>query len=380
MDPEIWGNLPPCLAFEIYKKLPFTAFFQLREVCKEWNQLARERRCVTDPIHKPYFMLVHRNKIDSKENYVDVRDFHGILTFHIESSSWRWTLLIDRKLICNTDLRPFKNMNDHLSVKGLTIRDYYTSYKVYDAHIRGDYIIPQHQKTSDESHVLGMSVDISVVPYTFKIILGSSDVGTQIYNSVTRSWETRSSKIPENYGDPNFRSCLEYGNNLYIFSEQQKILVYSLDEDKWSDLNPPLRAEDYLNNRSLGLWQGHMFKVTSSRNLITWARRIRMRNKGADWIVDPIVWIWKLPVDRSKETLWEEVDKMPLEMGKWLITDSHLPSFESMEIHASFCEEHVLIYSWLPIAGSAHRFVLYNLITKMWEKVEVPDYFIRSFS
>lgn len=85
MDPEVWGNLPPNLTLEIYKKLPMRNFYQLREVCKDWNLVARERRCVTDPIHKPYFVLIH----GSPDELDNDNGLHGILTFHIKSGDGR---------------------------------------------------------------------------------------------------------------------------------------------------------------------------------------------------------------------------------------------------------------------------------------------------
>ncbi|KAG0625708.1 hypothetical protein M758_2G075300 [Ceratodon purpureus] len=369
MDPEVWGNLPDNVVFEIYKKLPLRDFLTLREVCKEWNQLARERRCVTDPIHKPYFVLAQGKESNaSKESNTSLM-LQGILTFHIKSSSWQWTSLLDILIS-----KRFKY--ELLSVKGLTLQGfdlnltvYRVGYRVVDVHSRSYYFIPRQPQRTGMPCALGMTVDTSVEPPTFKIIVGSLDVGTQIYDSVTRSWETRDSSLDlESFnGQPKFRSCLDCGNNLYISSELEKILVYTLDEDKWSELNPPPRPKAFSCSRALGLWQGHIFAVTSYRRLSS--------DEGGDGMPAPFLWIWKLPVDHSEETLWEEVDKMPLDMQKWLVSLDDLgPLDESMEIHASFCEEHVLIYSWVREKCPAHRLVLHSLATKTWEKVEVQNH------
>ncbi|KAG0622332.1 hypothetical protein M758_3G089900 [Ceratodon purpureus] len=388
MDPEVWGNLPNNVAFEIYKKLPLSDFLTLREVCKEWNQLARERGCVTDPIHKPYFVLVHTDESDDEYYEGRARDhsvmLHGILTFHINSSSWRWTKLPD---ITVSNRSPSSYKYDLLSVKGMTFgsvdhrgahRVFGTAHRVFDVRSRNYYFLPRQPQTSNMPCALGMTVDTSVEPPTFKVILGSPDVGTQIYDSVTRSWETRDSCLLESHGQPNFRSCLECGNNLFISSELKKILVYNLEEDKWSELNPPPRPDVFSGSRALGLWQGHIFAVTSFQSVSAWARRA-CSDEGGDGIMPPFLWIWRLPVDYSEETVWEEVDKMPLDMQRWLVSLDALgrfDNFEFMEIHASFFEEHVLIYSWVPDRCRAYRFILHNLATKTWEKVEVPNHLI----
>ncbi|KAG0559948.1 hypothetical protein KC19_10G141100 [Ceratodon purpureus] len=379
MDPEVWGNLPANVAFEIYKKLPMRDFLTLREVCKEWNQLARERRCVTDPIHKPYFVLVQmneRNKFWGRTWDHSVM-LHGILTFHIKSSSWVWSRLPG---ISVSKSSPSTYKCDLLSVKGLTFgMDYRGSYEVLDVQSKSRYSIPRQPRTSNMPCALGMTVDTSVEPPTFKIILGSHDVGTQIYDSVTRSWESRDSSLLESYREPKLRSCLDCGNNLYISSDLKKILVYSLNEDKWSELNPLPRPEVCSSSRALGLWQGHIFAVISFKGVSSRARRA-YSDEGANRMpLDmeaPFLWIWKLPVDHSEETQWEEVDEMPLDMQKWLLPLDDLRRFQFMEIHASFCEEHVLIYSWVPERCLAHRLVFHDLATKTWEKVEVPNHSI----
>lgn len=191
---------------------------------------------------------------------------------------------------------------------------------------------------------------------------------------MTRSWETRDSSLglQSLNGQPKFRSCLYCGNNLYISSELKKISVYSLDEDKWSELNPLPRPEVLSGSRALGSWQGHIFAVTSLECVSLWARKA-CSDEGGDEM-SPFLWIWKLLVDHSEEMLWKEVDKMPLDMQKWLVSlDEFGPFDESMEIHASFCEEHVLIYSSVRERCRAHILVLHSLATKTWEKVEMPN-------
>lgn len=45
MDPEIWRELKNYISMDkVYAKLPLRKFFQLRLVCKEWNQWASNRQ------------------------------------------------------------------------------------------------------------------------------------------------------------------------------------------------------------------------------------------------------------------------------------------------------------------------------------------------
>ena len=58
MDPRLWGLLQHHIDSKvIYAKLPFNEFFQMRLVCKEWNQLASNREFLEesfkDPIPRP---------------------------------------------------------------------------------------------------------------------------------------------------------------------------------------------------------------------------------------------------------------------------------------------------------------------------------------
>lgn len=83
MDPEIWKDLRHHIDMPnvVYAKLPFREFFRLRNVCKEWNRVASERRGFKDLIPKPYFIL-NPSGIDEQLN--------GILSYNIASEHWCW--------------------------------------------------------------------------------------------------------------------------------------------------------------------------------------------------------------------------------------------------------------------------------------------------
>lgn len=115
-------------------------FYQLREVCKDWNGLALERRCITDPIRKPYFVSIHED--DKKEYGLHL---HGTLILRITSGRFSWTKLHSIPFDSTKLLyKPF-------SVKGLTFgcspRDHlpheHLTHRVFDAHVKKIYTIPE---------------------------------------------------------------------------------------------------------------------------------------------------------------------------------------------------------------------------------------------
>ncbi|KAG0628945.1 hypothetical protein M758_1G065000 [Ceratodon purpureus] len=364
---KVWGKLPPNLALEIYKKLPLESFYRLREVCKDWNRVAREQRCVNEPIHKPYFVLIDEGE-EEDNSYL-----HGILTFHITSRKWRWKKLL--AVSSDDPSPPYKPF----SVKGLTFScDLPKSgqdYGVFDTHTKNRNIVPREPETLKSPYALGMTVDTSVVPHTFKVILGSVDIGTQIYNSLTKAWETRSSLMVTPCGKPiqGLKPCLHCGNYVYIRSHLDTILVYSLEADMWSTLKPPPRNASDFSWHSLGSWQGCIFTVTCDRKATMWARTYDESDEDLKHVprLPPLLWVWVL-VDQSEQTIWKKVAEMPEDMQRWLIP-LRLHEFDDAQIRTSFCDEHLLIYSWVPGKGRAYRFVLYNVATKMWEKVKVPN-------
>lgn len=356
VDPKVWGNLPPDLTLEIHKRLPLREFYQLREVCKNWNLVARERRCVTDPIRKPYFLLIH----EGSEEYEYEHYLHGILTYHITSGCWRWKNLHGISFSTKSLYKPF-------SVKGLTFSHFSRdSHRVFDAHTKRRYIIPTAPYITKNSRALGMTVDTSVMPHTFKVIIGSLDTGTQIYDSVTKVWE-RTSSLLVPCQKPSFKTCLHCGDHMYIWSQLDQILVYSLKNDTWSTLEPPPRIPHDSTWRALGSWQGRIFTVACDEGggLLDDGEKL-----------DPLVEVWELLVEKKR---WHFFARMPSELEAWL-KPPRIQNYEELRVYASFCDEHVLVYSWVPERGRAYRFVLYNLASKKWEKVEAPNNSVSIYS
>lgn len=92
--------------------------------------------------------------------------------------------------------------------------------------------IPAEAEYGEATRVLGMTVDASAKPCTFKLIVGSEDTGTQIYDSRTGRWVRKASR---------FIRCLHPGPTyvlgtpvcmrmaVYIRAENDVTVVYSLE-------------------------------------------------------------------------------------------------------------------------------------------------------
>lgn len=346
MDPNLWGSLQHHINLEdVYLRLPLREFLQLRGVCKAWNRLAHQRRCFSESIQKPYFVIVY-----------PVTDpgipYHaGILTFHIASGRWRWKPLP----VDSTQLNP---LYVPFSVKGLvfsSIGDLH--HVVYDAHAKRKYDIRMKENISGRPRALAMAVDTSVMPYEFKIILGGLDTDTQIsHGEIFRgirlrnvNWERRPSRISAITGKrwPScMKSCLQCGDCVYIWWQTNMILVYSLKEDTWTTLNVPRNKGV---GGALGAWDSRLFIVMEDGQ--------------------SSVSVWEL-VDESRQA-WRHFARIPGEMYAWLVPHAD----DSIRVLANFCDQYVLVYTLLrrnaDKTGISDHFVLFNLETKQWEKTSL---------
>lgn len=338
MGPKLWGTLQSYLDLKnIYVRLPIEDFFRLRLVCKEWNRLASDREFLestfTTPIAKPYFLVIAASWIEK---------LHGLLSFDASSRRWNWTRLP------SLDYR-----SGILEVKGLVYSyNYNSEQQVFNAHTRVCHRLPLPAEVSSSNDpFVGLRVDTSVIPYAFQVLYASSDICTQIFDSKTNSWKLKTEKHPEMA--PGRATCAECNGFVYIRSELDLMYTYDLEKNVWGFLEPPAGdCDDYL--RSIGAWQGRLFDVTVD---------IEKRSVTA-WVL----------ADHSKQE-WTAFERMPEEFFAFLTYDDNpdIPvDVADIEIRTNFCDEYVLVYTWLLEEGMAERFIMCNLDTKVWEKVDVP--------
>ena len=337
MDARLWGTLQNHVDLKnIYARLPMREFFRLRLVCTEWNRLASDRGFLENsfvaPLAKPYFVV--SGQFQSEE-------LNRLLCYDAGTGWWNAT-----------------PMPSHcLEVEGLLYSiemddDFYAVFQqVFDLHTRVCHKLPRVLEPTADPFV-ALRVDASVRPYSFQVVYAGAMLPTQIYDSRAGSWAIKTPNHP--VMAPGQASCAEANGFMYIRSELDGLVTYDLEKGVWQMYMdaPPGDCDDYL--RSIGAWQGRLFDVT-----------VALKERS--------ITAWEL-VDHFEQK-WTAFARMPEDLFSWLTyEDNPEPPVDisDVEIRTNFCSQYVLVYSWLREEGVAERFVMVNLDSKTWEKVEVP--------
>jgi hypothetical protein len=147
---------------------------------------------------------------------------------------------------------------------------------------------------------------------------------------------------------------LQFGDEVFIWSQVETIFGYSLKEDVWSVLETPPSQEPGAGG-ALGAWDGRVFLFSCLS-------------------------LWEL-VDRAKPT-WRRFADVPADIHAWLVPpcfqDNDNDFHYKVKVYASFSQDHVLVHTLVcdtsvdaPEGIGTKRFVLFNLATKKWEKEEM---------
>lgn len=344
MDPEIWKDLRHHIDMPnvVYAKLPFREFFRLRNVCKEWNRVASERRGFKDLIPKPYFIL------DEQLN--------GILSYNIASEHWCWNQL--PQLYFHGVNHP----DGAFSVEGFVcsskIRVGRSELRVFVVHTKAWHTVPPAPECNVENGCVGIAVDTSVKPHTFQIIQGGSGMATQMYDSKSNGWKSTTLAQPVLRKTARLTKCTQCNNQVYIRMGSNEVLVYNLGTHVWSNLKAPPQCPENRECRTLGAWRSRIFDIVENHDGVQF-------NSAT---------VWEL-VDQARHE-WREYDRMPAHLYTlWLRSDKDFPTtvrVDDVEILTSFCGDYALVFAWINIRGWADRFCLYNLATKTREKVPLP--------
>ncbi|KAG0631839.1 hypothetical protein M758_1G283000 [Ceratodon purpureus] len=361
MDARLWGRLQDHIDLTmVYAKLPIGAFFRLRQVCKEWNRLASDQGFLQEsfphPIPQPYFVVGDRNT-EMHRLFRCPKVGHRLLTYEVSSRRWNWSRLPFHLFKCE--------------VAGLLYDSY--SNCVFNAHTRVFHELPPLPEPPpnplvEDEHFLeplvGMTVDTSVSPYSFQVILGHEDVGTRIYDSKSSSWTQKPStlvvdarSVEESELKP---TCAQCNGFLYfrVWGEYSVNLhIYNLEKDEWNCGPPSIPDAIYLFC-DIGVWQERLFLF-------------RMKAESSSTV-------WALELANHSENSWTLFDWMPDELCSWMLAgeEDNLYNSEKIEMQCIFCGEYVLLYSCVKkmrqLEDVKDRAVLYNLDRKMFEKVELP--------
>lgn len=341
MDPKLWATLQNYIDLKhIFAKLPLREFFQQRLVCKEWNRAAVDRGFLessfTRPLPKPYFVVTGNSWSEELE---------GLLSYDALRKRWNWTRLPS-----------MPHRRRFLEVKGLmygfATEDYYaTLHHVFDLHTRVWHKLPTVLESTAEDPFVALRVDTSVFPYAFQVVYASPEIPTQVYDSRTGSWTIKDGHRPEM--EPGQSTCAEANGYMYLRTEIDGVVTYDLGNGDWGYVDaPPGDSDDYL--RTIAAWQGRLFDVTVALDERTIAA-------------------WEL-LDHSDQK-WSAVMSMPEDLFAWLsYEDDPDPPVDisDVQFRTSFCDEHFVVFAWLLEEGLAERFVMGNLDTQGWEKVDIP--------
>jgi hypothetical protein len=298
MDPEVWGSLQHHISLleDIYLRLPLREQLQLRGVCKEWDATASQRRCNTDVIRKPFFVVVVQDWAKSYGTYAVA----GILTFHVASGCWQWTRLDSPK--CARDHAP---MSEPFSVEGI-VYSAWKGWRIFVDAYHHALIHPPITIGIGQFKFSGKACGMAVrAPRSFQFIIGHLGHGTKIFDSATEQWEERPSHMLYVERKPTANKvCLHFDDEVFIWSQEETIFVYSLKEDVWSVLETPPSQEPWVGG-ALGAWDGRVFLFSCLS-------------------------LWEL-VDRAKPT-WRRFAHVPEDIHAWLVP----PCFQDIRQRPSY--------------------------------------------
>lgn len=353
----------------IYLSLPIPDFFGFRSVCKDWNAVAHMRRYFTDLVPKPYFIL-------TQQGYQC--NFTGILAYSISRNRWEWKHMTNHYKHAGVGHLYEQFVVDGVlfSASDLCHHDGYPNqadwceYSILDKPQNLLFDVEEHKSINrfrkgrdgkrihpppihSPGSILGMMVDRSRKAY--KLILGNSEAGTLILDSVTNSWVARESRMVR-WRDPMTsilpKSCVQVNGRMYVWFEADEIQVYNLEKDEWSALDTPPRYDGIEGCRGLAHWQGKLYAVT--------------RNPHGTLSV------WKL-VDHAKWILYEQI---PIALYDYLIQHDCVPPLVT-----AHCNEFLLIsvctsmHQHVPqtmMQKLGRRIVIFNITNKRWEIAHLP--------
>jgi len=179
-----------------------------------------------------------------------------------------------------------------------------------------------------------------------KVVLGSLELDTQVYDSVRGSWETKRCR-PNVHGDLHATTgCSACNGRVYITLEfSREILQYDFEIASWSLIDAPdgavtsTQSQHYCND-TLGAWNG---------------RNMDLVDDGDSFSLS----LWEL-VDE-----WGVFNCMSMDLYKIWLRFMDAPGQARngalLTIHASFCGDYVLEYSWVFKYERTKRFCLDNM-------------------
>ena len=347
LDAGIWGKLQDHISLQfVYEKLPYEELFRLRLICKAWHHAALQR---LEP--KPYFVIIaYGGGYDCGETYLN-----GVLSYNVALKEYSFRR--QRFPINYLGYAPFE-------VEGLIFCQHPENEQpgVFSIHTKMWHAIPPIPGKSEYRAAIGMIVDKSERPYSFKLVVGSLDTKTQIYDSQSRSWSTTSSRLKRLAKRALRRrqtvTCMCSNGCVYISIGAEMLLMYSITGDNWTVMDfPEVKQKEDGGGavHALGEWEGRIF---------TTRENCRKRN----------ITVWELE-DPAKEEWVKSIIISGKGYDHLMECDfsSYGPSvYEDLSIVPCFCDGYLLIYNWHYSNCQSYALGVVNLATSEWESVDLP--------
>lgn len=187
-----------------------------------------------------------------------------------------------------------------------------------------------------------MTVDTSVSPFTFQVILGHESIGTRIYDSKSDSWTHKSSthelsalgQRVDSEMLPKLTSVycnrgLLYTRVMSTYSMIADLHTYDAEKDEWQIGNPCIPDEHWIFC-DVGAWPDRLFLF-------------RMED-------EPIITITASEHYGDSKTYeaeldnWTLFDRIPEDLCSWMLAGGE--DREAIEMQSKFCGEYVLLYNY----------------------------------
>lgn len=328
MEQEIWKELPEDLLEAVIARLPISAFFRFRSVCRKWNSLLASRsfseHCAQLPKPRPWFYTITHENVNTAAIYDP------------SMKKWRHPAipsLPPNKVI----LLPVASAGGLICFLDIGHRYFYICNPLTHSWKE----LPARSVKVWSRIAVGMTQNGKSAAEGYKILWVGRDGEYEIYDSLKNSW-SRPGNLPSSIRLPlslNFRShTVSIGSSVYFMrSDPEGIVSYDMGSRVWKEYlipSPPNSTDHYLAECG-----GRVYLV----GLLT-------KNAAT------CVCVWEL---QKMMLLWKEVDRMP---NVWCL------EFYGKHVRMTCLGNKGLLMLSLR-SRQMNRIVTYDVATREWLKV-----------
>ncbi|OAE33368.1 hypothetical protein AXG93_3296s1070 [Marchantia polymorpha subsp. ruderalis] len=287
METTLWRELPEHLLDMVLAGLPVQSLTRFRSVCKRWESMLLSpnflKLCAGRQSEKPWFLfsgpsgecIAH----NPNSNKWVIFPLNFLPSFKSVAAASRGLLCIkgddDRIFVCNpltrssVELPPMSIQREN-PVMGLVVDKDQNSFKL-------------------------------IVTSSFYDSLRASDVTTEVYDSVSRSWKLIDSRLSR---FPLQREALSYNGFLYS-AGCSTVLVYDVNNEMWNQMDSPVME--------LGVTGPKLDTTVLPKICECKGRLLMVAITVNSALVITRVAIWELAQERSSAR-WKEMEVLPAPM------------------------------------------------------------------